>query len=776
MRANNSNKGIFISAISSYWKTFRLIFLVFFLYLMGDAFYRWDGFNYYGSFAEFLPSVALISVFWSVFAVIISMLVWLLTNTMERVLPVIHCKIKAKHILLFIFFLVILGSVTWIAKIILFGRGSSTITKFITFSGVSSAALLLTWFFRDKVDLIQTNTMERVLLVIHCKIKAEHILLFIFFLVILGSVTWFAKTNVFGRGSSTIIKFITFSGISSVALLLTWFFRDKVDLIQERITPLVWLFGIIVFLSWPLVLYHSKFSKTQETALEKPVQSSAVKEERSNILLVTFDALRAQNMSLYGYDLPTTPFISKWAENASVFTRAEADSNLTVPTTASLMTGKKGWTHGRWGYAKGSEAFRADIENLPILLKNNGYFNMVFNSNPTASVHTMGVSSSFNIIFSPTKFMDRSDLQDRVDFFLQSHFGAKVKLYDWITQDDFIFRIIMKKISGDRFTTQFPVRKVFYEFFKLIDQQRPEPFFAWIHLLPPHDPYLPPAPYIGMFDSSPEFRSRNSQDRFLSEPPDHMKGEVKRWRIFHEFPNELKPQVDILRKRYDEFIRYCDDEFEFFINQLIKRDLLNNTLVILSSDHGESFEHNYLLHGSTLYETETHIPLIIKEPGQADGRIINETAEQVDIPATILEIAGLPTPSWMEGRSLMPLINGMSLNARTSISMSLFKNRSGQPISTGTLAVWEGDYKLIHSLDDGTSKLFNLEDDPDELIDLFDDRPEISERLLSRIQNGLRSANERIRVEVEKTLKSMSRSGGIGRRKGRKMNTHAGIQ
>lgn len=253
--------------------------------------------------------------------------------------------------------------------------------------------------------------------------------------------------------------------------------------------------------------------------------------------------------------------------------------------------------------------------------------------------------------------------------------------------------------------------------------------------MPPHAPFLPPEPYMQMFDSSEKLTTLKAQLTRIQEIRKYL-SEFKR------FPADIV----ILRARYDEFIRFCDEQFKDFIMRLDKGNRLKNTVVILSSDHGESFEHNYFLHaGGHLYEQVTSIPLIIKEPSQTDGRIINDLVEQIDIPATILELAGIEKPPWMEGRSLYPLLRGKKLSSIPVLSMAFPENPDhGAKITKGTIAVWKGDYKLIHYLEEDRSLLFNLREDPDELNNLFDKEPEIANRLLSLIRLNLEKANERI--------------------------------
>ncbi len=638
----------------SYWQVFRLIFVMFSLYLMGDAFYRWDGFRYYGTLSEFVPAVALITVFWTTLAVFAALMVWLIGKAVE-------------------------------------------------------------WFCRH----------------MGWNVKIEHLLLFISIFILLGAAAWLGKRLIWQHTPTTIqLKVIIFLSVTFTVIFLTWLFRNKMPVIQERITPLVWLFGIWFILSVPLVAYHTWWKQTDNVVSEKIFKTSVGDKSRPNIILVIFDALTTQDMSAYGYYRPTTPFINEWAKEASLFTRAEAESNWTTPTIPSLMTGKRVWTHQTYYCVEGPNPVGDNIESLPLLLKNDGYYNMAFVVNHFASVEILGMSKSFHIAESPIAFYsDTKSLVKIIWVSLYRLFGNKIWLYDWIIKEDFIMNRLLHVVS-DFSKTEVPPEKAFNEFLAAIDNNPPEPFFAWIHLFPPHHPYLPPEPYMGMFDSSPEMRTFKSQQ---SVP-------------VQEFAMEEQARVNILRARYDEFIRYSDKQFEDFIAQLVDRNKLKNTVIILSSDHGESFEHNYQKHiGPHLYEQLTHIPLIIKESNQTEGRIINDLIEQIDIPATILDLANIPVPSWMEGRSLVPLMRGKRLSSRPAFSMALHKNPPRHQITKGTIAVWEGDYKLIHYLEEKKSLLFNLKQDPDELNNLFDKEPEVGQRLLNMIQDNLKRANEKIR-------------------------------
>jgi arylsulfatase A-like enzyme len=253
-----------------------------------------------------------------------------------------------------------------------------------------------------------------------------------------------------------------------------------------------------------------------------------------------------------------------------------------------------------------------------------------------------------------------------------------------------------------------------------------------LHVLPPHNPYLPPKPYMGIFGDSEKFNTLKKQWKLVRDP---------------NYESEMQADVDILRKRYNEFILHSDKEFELFMSRLPMSIDKSNTIIILTSDHGESFSHGYLGHrGPDLYESLTHIPLIIKMPDGTENRTIDIPAEQIDIAPTILDLAGIPIPSWMEGRSLSPLLQGKTLASQPVFSMQFRNNHSlDKPITKGTIAVWEGDYKLIYYLEDEKTLLFNLKDDHNEKVNLYKHHPEITRKLTKLITDNLSLANQRIK-------------------------------
>lgn len=659
----------------TFWYCFHLVFTLFFLYLMGDVFYRWDAFKLHSSFSQYLPNVALASIIWSIVALLCSIVLWLSLKSFERGCRSLGIKIKAEHLVLYLFVFVFMAAFAWIGKkIIWFDIETSLQLKLIVLVFISFIAIPLAWQFRSKAGL--------------------------------------------------------------------WF-----DTIQERITPLVWLFGICVMLSLLIVSFHLWGKKTSSVLPQLITKSTLVESDkkRPNILLVTFDALFARRMSVYGYDRETTPFIKKWAKSALLFTRTEAGASYTSATTSSLMTGKRVWTHRKYSFDSAAHPLKSETENLALVLKENGYYNSAFIVNGAASVPVLGISGSIDTAPLIIEFSSPASIEGFIEKYLFLLFGDKFSTYNWLGQDDFIFTVLLRRIDKKVFTTEFPPELAFNKFLEVMDNNPHEPFFAWIHLLTPHAPYAPPKPFAGTFNSSWELREKNKMYSINPEIRKYTSNDLP-------FPEELKEKLKLLGDYYDEFILYSDKQFENFIGELQKRNFVNNTVIILSADHGESFyEHNYFQHGPPhLYEQVTNIPLIIKEPDQPEGHIIDDLVEQIDIPATILGLAAIPVPSWMEGRSLLPLLRNKELPAKTAISVSMMNNVSADPITKGTIAVWQDDYKLIHYLDNGKSLLFNLRKDPDELTNLCNEEPLTGQRLLAFIKDNIEEVNKKILAEKQK--------------------------
>lgn len=599
----------------------------------------------------------------------------------------------------------------------------------ILWSVIAAIVSFFIWVFFKGVDKFSFYTKGRV--------NALHLKTLISIIILLGVAGIRIKHLTYNIGITYQVKAVLISAILLLALLITWLLRNSigkwVTVMQNNITPLVWLFGVFFILSFPVIIYTC-LTPTEKNSVHETI-AAAGKKSLPNIILVTYDAMTTEDMSVYGYQRDTTPFIKEWAKDASVFTRAYSASTTTSTTTATLMTGKRLWSHLRFTQIHGGELYRSGIENLAHELKKSGLFTMSVATNGNASVKLMGVADSFDHNVAWSELSELNTVEEYLEKALYNLFGDKFRLYEWLVMEDFPLHGILSSIPLGDTEVPFPTKKTIAKFMESIDNYSSEPFFAWIHFHPPHAPYTPPEPFKRRFNSSSELIKRKAQEKLMVGGTLNKMKDLKKKR-------EL---LRVLRDRYDENMLYCDKTFENLIGELKERKKLSDSIIILSSDHGESFEHDYYGHGGTLYEASTHIPLIIRNYREPQGRVIDSLVGQEDIAATILGFAGLEVPSWMDGRSLVQLTKGKEPPPRPVFSMNLQHNTTGELISDGAFAIWDGDHKLIRN--EGGSQMFDLKLDPGELNNIIDLKPTVAARFQEILEKRLSEANAKIAAQ-----------------------------
>lgn len=648
----------------------RIIFVMSSLLFLKTAFYSWDGYSFYIRFLDFLPELSLAFIGWVLLGIIYASAFWLIAYGIARIIRIISIKIHFEHITVF-FFIVLL---------LLFVR-----------------EMLI-----DHIDFSALTEMKGIII------------------IAIGTL---------------------------ISTLLLWFKRPQIAKIinefDSRITPLVWIFIALLLLAIP---FSVKSLLKEDIPAAELISDSSISsnEVRPNIILVTWDALNAQDMQVYGYDRPTTPFISEWAKDAFMFRRTYSASNWTTPASMSLMTGQSVWTHRVWYFAHYFHVTNYE-NNLPKLLKDSGYNIYGFVQNNFNHPDVLGIGKSFSRkdASNTLTIFTRSDnklIEMLVNFVTKRRIFHKfIMQYPIVNVDKNIKKLILQNKNksktelnntqskansmNNRTITRIP-ETVFDRFLSVVSEDNAnQPFFAWLHMFPPHDPYIPPEPYMGVLGDE----------------------DNKSYGLMSEYEDEEQGEVDIRRKRYDELIMYCDEQFKTFIEKLNISMDLSNTIIVFSADHGENFSHGFHGHHSeNLYEQVVHIPFLIKIPGNK-GEIINMPTGQIDIAPTILDLAGISVPEWMDGRSLAPLLNGGSMEPQPVYATYLMENRSfGEPITKGTIAVWDEEYKLIYYLDNKESMLFNLQLDPDEKHDLSGEKQDIAQRLQALIYEKLAKVNKTI--------------------------------
>lgn len=409
-----------------------------------------------------------------------------------------------------------------------------------------------------------------------------------------------------------------------------------------------------------------------------------------NVLVVVMDTVRADHLSLYGYGRDTSPNLKKLAADSVVYTQAMAPSDMTLTSHASLFTGLYGSWHG--AYCQPPEATHGRVLNqgattLAETLSAKGY-------------STLGVAANLYL---------------RADFGLQRGFrtfqiprpvpvlGADESWY--------LLRIGMRRLMSavvdtaqfDRLFTRGD--DVNQELYKVIEAQGRAPFFAFVNYMDAHFPYIPPAPYDRLFPGK--------DDKLFQGDLEEAEERVIRGQALR--PSEHSH----LLSQYDGGIAYTDAQIGKLIDWLKQRNLYENTLIAITSDHGEAFgEKGLVLHGNSVYQNLLHVALMIKYPKKAATGVVNDAVSLIDVAPTILTSIGVPIDAKMQGRNLLA---NATLPRRNLFSESFPcpvphpPECPGSGCTSRALLAWP--YKLVTS-SSGKYEVYDISVDPNELHDL----------------------------------------------------------
>ena len=399
---------------------------------------------------------------------------------------------------------------------------------------------------------------------------------------------------------------------------------------------------------------------------------------KSNILLITFDALDAEDLSLYGCKLPTTPNIDAFARRATVFTHYYAASTFTTPCVTTMLTGL--YPSENHVYTLEGTVRAEDVQkSLPHLLHAAGFRTAAFVSNPFAYYFASSLKSGYDIL--PEPIFQQGGL-DRVWnatrlLHQDNGFGRRVSEY-------FELEYFWNLVAGmaPNLSMRYRPSETFEHARELI-AKLPQGYFLWVHAITPHNPYLPDPADHGRF--LPDSQLHTYEEQYGD-----------RWQPHYD-PDQ-QDQVDQRHLRYDEFVATADRAFGSFISDLETSGKLENTTVIVSADHGESFQGGVYQHSSP-YQTRPviHIPLIIRTPGQQASRAVAVTADQTSLVPTILEIAGQPKPDWIRGQSLMRWLKSCDDGKDQGRAFCQYLETSSvfRPVKSGTVGVIEGDFQYL---------------------------------------------------------------------------------
>jgi len=415
-------------------------------------------------------------------------------------------------------------------------------------------------------------------------------------------------------------------------------------------------------------------------------------ESAPNVLLIVLDTVRAQSMSLYGYERPTTPFLKSLAEQGVVFQWAIASCSHTLPSHATLFTGRFQYETGaNWATPLGPK-----YPTLAEILSSNGYATAGFVANTNVCTAINGLARGFgrfeDQITFVGKFFNSSPL---IRFALKQNWIRKL-----IGYRDMLGRKRVDRITND-----------FLRWFDRLPSGRP--FFAFLNYYDAHQPYLPPEEFDGMFG-----------------PTDLLGTYLGRYN--HGVPcshdNTSPEEIQALHNAYDASIAYLDAGMKRLFDELRRREILDRTLVILVSDHGEEFgEHSVFGHGTDLQIQSIHVPLLLRYPDSVPaGVVVSKPVSLRDVPITTMEILELKDAGAFPGRLLsrywIDTGGSQSEKDESMLSELIYApwDPNWAPVSKGDMkSLVTGEMHYIRN-GDGTEEVYNLRDDPEEHNNLIE--------------------------------------------------------
>jgi arylsulfatase A-like enzyme len=441
----------------------------------------------------------------------------------------------------------------------------------------------------------------------------------------------------------------------------------------------------------------------------------------ANVLLLVLDTVAADHLGLYGYDRPTSPTIDELAARGIRFDRAQATSSWTLPSHASMFTG--GWPHEiSAGWITPLDGARPTLAEF---LGSRGYATAGFTANYWYCAADSGLGRGFTVyrdyIFPQLTALRPAVLVHRpvnglqsIGQFLGNRLGFD-PLEPVVQQLGWLFHS-GRKGAGT-------VNREFLDW--LSRRRQPErPFFAFLNYFDAHHPYELPETGIH------RFTVRTDDDREF----DPGEGALQ---AFHR--DESQSQIVRDRDTYDDCIAELDEELGRLIDQLQRRGILDRTWVIVVADHGESFgEHAGVFHhGTSLYQTELHVPLVIVPPaaGRPPSRVVTEPVSLRDLAATIVDGLGLRADSPFAGESLLArAANGPARPSpadpeagdRALAEVVPLDGLNPDPAQLLELrwpmaALTDGDWKYIRREGEVREELFHSARDPREQHDLSGD-------------------------------------------------------
>jgi arylsulfatase A-like enzyme len=395
-----------------------------------------------------------------------------------------------------------------------------------------------------------------------------------------------------------------------------------------------------------------------------------------NVILLTVDTLRRDVLGCYG-DGSLTPFIDSIQPRCIRFDRAYSPGPYTRAAFPGLLTSSH---YLEFGKEKKLGKTRVLISEV---LKKAGIVTAAFHSNPYLTEY-MGWKRGWDIFYDSMQ----EKVDPRVPYIKAERINRKVNA--WLSSH--------AGMGGNK------------------------PFFLWLHYMDVHEPYVPPRKYIDLID------------------PSMTLSEEEMFQLFKEVLLKRdasdRGKVETLKKLYEAHVREMDDAIREFFKMLENLDVLKDTVIILTTDHGDEFgDHGGLSHDGKLYDELVHVPLLICEPTRVRNEVCGTLVSTLDVSPTIAHLFGVEPPQAFEGRSLLPL---ESYPVKGVFGEAVDKHGSDEKGEEKEIHYYrEQDLKVIYRERDDLWELYDLGRDPGELQNIIGISP-LAEAMKEKIRPRVR--------------------------------------
>lgn len=444
-----------------------------------------------------------------------------------------------------------------------------------------------------------------------------------------------------------------------------------------------------------------------------------------NILLITTDQQRYDTVGACGSTLARTPHLDRLAGSSVLFTRAYVQNTVCIPSRACIQT-------GRYTHQHGVRYMESVIDTTPGLPEHETTFMerlqaAGYRTGATGKIHMMP-ERGFDYLEivggkggrwtqSTGQSIGPAPLGKQYAAWLEARRpGGYEEIYEQRRQPEYKQQrcsLINCLPLQDYVETYILEKSV-----EFIKRQRQEPFFLWCGFCGPHGPHDPPESHAHLYPFD-EIKLPETWEMDLSDRPPHLRGRG------HRPP--LTTDEELSLRRYISYylclVTLIDEYVGRLVDTLAAEGMLDNTLIIYTSDHGEMLGDFARFGKGNFYEPVVHVPLIARPPGGCRGRRVDGLMEVMDIAPTVLDYAGVAIPHEMQATSFRPTLEGGDSGHPAVLS----EHTSNDQAISGKCLVTQRYKFVLWNTEDG-GEFYDLRDDPGELRNVYDDPAYRAER------------------------------------------------